>query len=250
MKKLFVVVCTVLLAACSKDNSLSTNDAGNTGKNGSLTRFAIKDNFMYAIDNNYVRVFDISNNDNPIQVSSTEVAYGLETIFIYADYIYLGATDGVYVLNIANPNHPAALPKIEHHISCDPVVVQNDYAYSTQRVTATGCGHVWQNSALAVYDVSQPNNATLVEEINMVEPYGLAVEGNWLYVCDPGRGGVVVYDISNPSNPVQKTVTHVNEPRDIITIYPYMIIATDTKFELYNYADPLNMYLISTLVLS
>jgi hypothetical protein len=247
MKNLFTIIVIVVLASCSKNDSLSTD---NTGKNGSVTRFAIKDNLMYAIDFNYLSIYNISNNDNPVLVQSIKVAYGLETIYIYGDYVYLGSVDGVYVIDIKDPAHPHETEKIEHHLSCDPVVVQNNYAYSTQRVNATGCGSRWHQSALAVYDVSQPLNSVLVKQIMMAQPYGLAVEGNWLYVCDPGKGGIVVYDISNPADPQQMNITSVTEPRDIITFYPYMIVSTTTKFEIYNYADPLNIYFVSSLALS
>jgi len=245
MKKLFFLSIIIFFAACEKMSVSPESTA--TGKSGSISRFAIKDNLMYAIDVNYLRVFDITNGDHPVLVQSTKVDYGLETIFIYGNYIYLGAVDGVYVLDINNPTAPIQLQKMEHHISCDPVVVQNDYAYSTQRVTSTGCGDHWMQSALAVYDVTDPNNSELMKEITMDEPFGLAVEGNWLYVCD---GGIVVFDITDPANPDRIDLVQVNDPHDIILNYPYMLVATSTSFELYNYSNPLNIHFISTLALN
>jgi len=251
MKKYFIIILSLLVVSCSKDGSLdSLNSNTNTGQNGSITRFVIQDNFMYAIDFNYLKIFDISNNDNPVFISSVKVGYGLETIFIYDKYIYLGANDGVYVISVDNPVNPVQLQKIEHHISCDPVVVQGNYAYSTQRVNVAGCGTMWQISSLAVYDVTDPEHSTPVAAINMNQPYGLAVQGNWLYVCDPGKGGIVVFDITNPASPVKVAVAQVTEPRDIILMFPYMVVSTSSKFELYNYSDPMNIYLISTLVIS
>lgn len=245
MKKLFFLVTIIFFASCEKMQVNPESTA--TGKSGSISRFAIKDNLMYAIDVNYLRTFDITDADHPSLVQSTEVAYGLETIFIYGNYIYLGAVGGVYVLDINNPTSPHQVQKMEHHISCDPVVVQNDYAYSTQRVSSTGCGDHWLESALAVYDVSDLNSAELKKEITMNEPFGLAVEGSWLYVCD---GGIVVFDITNPADPVRKYVVQVTDPHDIILNYPYMLVATSTSFELYNYSDPLNIHFISTLALN
>jgi len=245
MKKLFFLVAIIFFASCDKMNVSPESET--TGKSGSIARFAVKDNLMYAIDVNYLRVFDITNGDHPVLVQSTEVDYGLETIFIYGNYIYLGANDGVFVLDINNPTAPHQLQKLEHHISCDPVVVQNDYAYSTQRVTSTGCGDHWLESALAVYDVTDPTNAKLKNEITMDEPFGLAVEGNWLYVCDHG---IVVFDITDPANPVRMELVAVNDPHDIILNYPYMLVATSSSFELYNYADPTNIHFVSTLALN
>jgi len=244
MKKLFFLIVIIFFASCEKFNVSPESEA--TGKSGSISRFAIKDNLMYAIDANYLRVFDISNSDHPVLVESTKVDYGLETIFIYGNYIYLGAVDGVYVIDINNPTAPHQLQKMEHHVSCDPVVVQNNYAYSTQRVSATGCGDHWTQSELAVYDVSNINQSVLKNEIVMDEPFGLAAEGNWLYVCD---GGIVVFDITDPASPIRKDLVQVDNAHDIILNYPYMLVATSTSFELYNYSDPMNIHFVSTLAL-
>lgn len=246
---LFLTILFVTVSACSYEKTSSTGESS-TGINGSITRFVIQGQYLYAIDLNYLKIFDLSDNDDPVLTSSIKVGYGLETIFIYGNYIYLGANDGVYVISVANPFQPVQMQKIQHHISCDPVVVQGNYAYSTQRVNAVGCGTIWNMSALAVYDVTDPLQSSLVKSIIMDHPYGLAVEGNWLYVCDPGQGGIVVYNISNPANPVEMTVAAVTEPRDIILMYPYMIVSTTTSFQIYNYSDPMNIYSLGTLIIS
>lgn len=244
MKKIFIAVCMLVLTGCSKDSDISS--ASETGKNGSIARFAIKGDLMYAIDLNYLRVFNISDSDHLQLVQSTEVDYGLETIFIYDHYIYLGAVNGVYVIEINNPTNPVQLEKIEHHISCDPVVVQNNIAYSTQRVSATGCGNNWMTSALAIYDVSDVNNPVLRNQLSLSGPYGLAIENHNLFVCDPLQGGIIVFDITDPIHPEQHAIATVSEPRDLILNYPYMLVATENTFELFNYADPLNIHHVST----
>lgn len=253
MKKILLLLLPILMVSCDKQNS-EFNSAGiasnTTGKNGSLTRFAIKDNLMYTIDFNYVKVFDITNNNNPKLMGSTKVNYGLETITIYGHNIYLGANDGVYILDINNPTKPISLQKIEHHISCDPVVVQGNYAYSTQRVSAVGCGSTWFQSALAVYNVTSTNQSNVETEIPMITPYGLSVEGNWLFVCDEGRGGIVVFDITQPNNPVEVALKTIAEPRDIITMYPYMIVSTKTNFQILNYANPLDIIYVNSIALN
>jgi hypothetical protein len=249
MKQILTLIAVLFLFSCSSDSSREVVNSG-TGQQGSITRFVISGSYMYAIDFNYLKIFSLANNDDPVFLTSIKIGYGLETIFVYGNYIYIGASDGVYVLSVTNPLSPVQLQKIEHHISCDPVVVQGNYAYSTQRVNAVGCGTLWQMSALAVYDVTAPAQASLVTSINMEQPFGLAVEGNWLFVCDQGKGGIIVYDISNPANPVEVTTTTVSEPRDIILMYPYMVVSTRTKFQLYNYSNPLNIYPLGSLTIS
>jgi hypothetical protein len=251
MKKLVIVFIALAFSACMKEEPADTTDrSGYTAQNGSITRFVIEGNLMYAIDFNYLKIFNLTNNDNPVLIGNIKVGYGLETIFVHNKYVYIGANNGVYVISAENPMHPIQLQQIQHHISCDPVVVAGNYAYSTKRTSATGCGTTWQTSSLTVYDVTSPTNATLIKDILMEQPYGLAVQDNWLYVCDPGKGGIVVYNISDPANPIEATIATVEEPRDIILMYPYMIVSTNSAYSLYNYADPMHIYLISSLIIS
>jgi hypothetical protein len=245
MKNTFLFLIIALFFSCSKD-SAKLSESNTTGKNGSLTRFAIKDNYMYALDLNYLKVFDISDGDTPVLKNKVLVDYGIETISIYGNFVYLGAVDGVYIIDINNPQQPVELEKIEHHVSCDPVVVQNNIAYSTQRSNAVGCGTAWTNSVLAVYDVSNPQNPNLLTSLSMGQPYGLAVENNWLFVCDEDKGGVVIFDVSNPEFPEEKGKISVEQPRDIILTYPYMIISSKTSFKIYNYTNVLSSTYVST----
>lgn len=243
-----IVIFSVIFSACTKDSQLATSDKQQQGVSGSLTRFTLKDNYMYALDVNYMKVFDITNGSQPVLMSATKVNYGLETITIYGDNIYIGAFDRVYILNIKDPSHPTELQEVVHHISCDPVVVQGNYAYSTQNSSEIGCGHATTKSILAIYNAGNPQQTTLVKSIEMTSPYGLAVEGNYLYVCD-SEDGVVIFDISNPANPVFYNVLPVVNPRDIILKNPFMIVSTQTSFEMYNYANAANIYHVSTLQL-
>ena len=249
MKKLFLILNAALLFSCAKEGSNLSNES-NTGKNGSLTRFAIKNDFMYAVDLNYLKVFDISNGNEPVLKNKIMVDYGIETISIYGNYVYLGAVDGVYIIDINSPQNPIELEKIEHHISCDPVVVENDIAYSTQRSNAFGCGTNWTSSVLAIYNVSNPQSPSLLTNVEMSQPYGLAVENNWLFVCDEGKEGVVIFDVSDPSNPLEKGKINIEQPRDIILAHPYMIISSKTSFKIYNYSNVLEATYVSTFQLN
>ncbi len=129
------------------------------------------------------------------------------------------------------------------------MVVQNNIAYSTQRSNAVGCGTNWSSSVLAVYDVSNPLGPNLLTSVGMSQPYGLAVEDNWLFVCDEGKEGVVVFDVTDPSNPIEKGKINIEQPRDIILAYPYMIISSKTSFKIYNYSNVLEATYISTIQL-
>ncbi|MCC6251629.1 MAG: hypothetical protein IT238_04115 [Bacteroidia bacterium] len=247
MKKLLSLWCLLLLLACGKESGNMLDS--NTAKNGSLSRFAIKDQCMYALDFDALKVFDISDNNRPELKNTLKLDFGIETISIYGNYIYVGAINGIYIVDIKSAFNPILLQKVEHHISCDPVVIQNDIAYSTQRSNAVDCGNAWSRSLLLVYDVKDPINPKEINSLAMEKPYGLAVENNWLFVCDEGRNGVVIFDISQPDKPYEKGIIAVKEARDIILTYPYMIISTKTDFKIFNYSNVQSTYYLSSITL-
>lgn len=62
---LFVLISLVILQSCEKTSSESAgftpSAAATSGANGSLTRFITYNNFLYIVDNNNLKSFDISN---------------------------------------------------------------------------------------------------------------------------------------------------------------------------------------------
>lgn len=84
--------------------------------------------------------------------------YGLETIIIYDNTIYLGSKTALYILSIDNPAAPVILSQTERvnfpFGGCDPVIVKDTYAYSTVKIIENICGQPATQSALLVYDVS------------------------------------------------------------------------------------------------
>jgi len=75
-----IIVC--ILAACSLESDLG--EAGNgKGKSGSITKFTIHNNYMYALNPNEIQTYSLENPDDPELVNTIETNYGLETIIVY-----------------------------------------------------------------------------------------------------------------------------------------------------------------------
>ncbi|NQX77389.1 hypothetical protein [Gilvibacter sp.] len=112
----------------------SANDSGGaTGTGGSLARFNITGDYLYVVDSFRIFSFDISNLDNPQLRGETSVDAGVETIFSDGDYLYIGSPIGMFIYGLSNPGDPLYLSQVTHITGCDPVVVQGDIAYVTVR---------------------------------------------------------------------------------------------------------------------
>lgn len=236
MRHLFALLM-LLLAACSKDSaSIETT----TGKSGSITRFTVHKGYMYALNPNEVLTYSLQNPDKPELVHRLSTDYGLETITIYDNTIYLGSNTALYILDITNPAAPSIQSKTNREGiflgGCDPVVVKDQYAYSTIKIIQNICGNVSAESALIVYDVSNKNAPVNIATYPLGIPNGLGYKDNYLFVCDEGADRLAVFDITNPEQliPLPNHAVYLTDPYDLIVDGNKMIVSTKTDFRIFD----------------
>lgn len=221
---LAVIGLCIILTSCQEGKESSVNPQ--TGSGGSMARFAITGNTLYIVSKQSLEVYNITDGANPVKTVRKDMNVGIETIFPYRNHLFIGANDGMYIYNNSNPANPAYLSKFTHIQSCDPVVVQDQYAYVTLR-SGVACRRGNSLSSLDVVDVSNPSNPQLVNSQPMSSPYGLGVSGNKLFVCE-GEKGLRVMDISNPIKPVEKQF-HRDLPAYDVIVRPNHLIVTGQK---------------------
>jgi len=139
-------------------------------------------------------VLDVSNSDKPFEVGALPVGFGIETIFPYKDYLFIGSQTGMFIYDNSNPNRPKRKGEFNHMRSCDPVVVKDTLAFVTLRGGTRCGGFTNQLDIINIKDIDQPH---LIATVPMTSPYGLGVDGNKLFVCD-GDEGLKIYDTEDP----------------------------------------------------
>ncbi|MEK6153413.1 hypothetical protein WIW50_09140 [Flavobacteriaceae bacterium 3-367] len=221
----------------------AANDAA-VGQGGSLARFKIVDDYLYAVDSHTINVFDIQDLENPKDLDDVYAGFDIETIFNRGQHLFLGSMRGMYIYDISNPAVPSFISEFQHGTACDPVVVDGDYAYVTLR-GGNGCGAT--ESGLFIVDISVISNPVLAETYAMDEPYGLGIKDAKLFICD-GASGLKVYDKTDISDLVS-----LNHFKDIVTfdVIPLeenlLMVGEDVLYQ-YKYLDN-NIELISSLAL-
>jgi hypothetical protein len=241
MKKLlFTLVFASFLFACSKDAAFD----GSSGKSGSITRFAVFQNYMYVLNLNEVQTYDLTDKQHPKLVHRLSTDYGLETIIVYNNTVFIGSTTSLYILDTSNPAAPGIKSKTDRvafstgGCGCDPVVVKDNYAYSTIKVIENGCGCISAVSALVVYDVTDQSAPAVVGTYFLSIPDGLGYKDSYLFVCDEGVDELIVFDISNPTSLVQTSYSvSIIDPVDLIVDGERMIVSTKTGFEIFDIRD-------------
>tara|TARA_R110002124_G_scaffold99337_1_gene245369 strand:+ start:105890 stop:107113 length:1224 start_codon:yes stop_codon:yes gene_type:complete len=216
--------------------------AVDTGIGGSLARFKIVNDFLYAVDSDNLNVFNISNLSNPISIGSNYVGWRIETIFSDGNYLYIGSNAGMFIYDIVDPASPQFVSEVSHIMGCDPVVVQDDFAY----VTIRGGNNCQQEiSQLDVIDISNKATPFIVTSVEMEEPYGLGVRGNELYVSD-GRSGLKLFNIENPETLFLESLFPEIFVFDVIPLEDKLVVVGDSQLKQYIYTGG-DLHLISTL---
>lgn len=227
---LIILIMIVIVAGCSKQMSRSESGS-TTGKAGSMARFTIKGNYLYTLSKKNLNTFDISENENPVKIDEERIGPDIETIFPYKDMLFLGTRTGMIIYKIHDKGKAKFLSEIDHFYSCDPVVVNNDYAYVTLRAGSMCRGG---KNELNIYDVANPKRPKLIKTYSMKGPLGLGVVNNTLFVLD-GPAGLKLFNVKNPEKAfVFETVKKING-YDLIPYEDVLIISAEDGIYQYNY---------------
>ncbi len=219
-----------LLAACSESGSSSDNGNSVTGQGGSTARMTIVDDYLYAISGRTVQLFDISDAAAPAPWVKVPVAWDIETLFPYGNYLLIGAETGMHILDNSNPAQPQYIADFTHARARDPVVAHNGYAYVTLKSDGDFFSVADQMDVINLFDIYNP---TLVKTLPMQGPGGLSVDGSRLYVCDD-VAGIKLFDVTDPADPViVESIRDVN-CNDVIARDGILYVITDDQLRQYD----------------
>lgn len=221
----------------------STGGSKGITTSGSLSRFAITNNFLYAIAYDSLSAFDIADRFTPALRSKTFVNWGSETVFPFKDKLFIGTTNGMYMYDVQSPDKPSLLGQVQHIRSCDPVIADDDYAYVTLRDGTKCNGYTNQ---LDVYDINNLSSPSLLKTYTLTHPTGLSKDGNTLFICD-GKDGLKVFDARDKNNLKLIKQLKDGETIDVIAYNGLAIVMTTEGINEYSYTDLNNIYLISKL---
>jgi hypothetical protein len=242
------VLLLVVLSAfsgCSESKS-DVAPNGNNGVGGSMARFAVVDNYLYTVSNSHLKVFDINQPQQPRQVQDVKLGLNIETIFPYNNMLFIGSRTGMHIYDNANPLQPVFLSRYDHVASCDPVVVQDNYAYVTLR-SGTGCR--FGQNLLDVINIADPRKPQVVQSLPMLNPHGLGIDGNVLFVCE-GEHGLKVFDATNPANLVEKQFIKGIRTYDVIPRNKVLLVVGEDGLMQYDYSDVNSPKLLSMIPLA
>lgn len=235
--------------AFAEGGTMQTGKMEGVNVAGSMSRFMVRDNNLYAISSiSDVAIFDVSNAACPTKDREVELQWGIETLFSYKDKMFVGAETGMYIYDLSNEDDPTYVSTFEHVESCDPVVVYEDKAYVTVRAGGE-CGG-WE-SQLNVIDITNIEQPREIASYTLSEPYGLGIDGqnDILFVCD-GSAGVRIFeniDSQADAGYLQQTSSLNVDSYDVIPMNGHMILVGNSGVNQYNYSNINDIQLMSQI---
>lgn len=236
------------VATIDADLAINSSSTAGTGIGGSMARFTIMFDYLYALEGTGMELFDLSNPTAPTHVGTVEIGWGIETIFPYEDKIFIGSNNGMFIYDNSVPTQPTLLAEFAHARACDPVFVKGNHAYVTLR-SGTNCdGFVNQ---LDLIDITNLTNPQLLRTFPMDNPHGLSIKNDRLFLCE-GEHGVKSFDISDPMKLSDNQLDHKKglHAFDAISLpgnEDIIMVIGDDGFYQYKYDEEGNMEEISKI---
>ncbi len=241
LKYLNNIFWSLVLLSCEKTGDASANLS--TGKGGSLSKFTIIGNYVYAVSSHFLYTIDISNPSLPSKVNESPLNFDMETLYPYKNRLFIGSKTGLYIYSLEQPSAPKLIGEAKHGRSCDPVVANDSVSYSTLK-GSTFCGPA--TSGLYVYDVRNLSAPVLTKLIPLNEPIGLGMADSALYVCNANEG-LKVYDIKDAYFPIEKSTVPGPGFIDVIPYDNLLICWTATGINLYDITNQLTPVFIKNI---
>ncbi|KAA6441360.1 hypothetical protein FEM33_02285 [Dyadobacter flavalbus] len=231
-----------------KSASSSSNSGGTSGKAGSMSRFALHDNFLYTVSQSSLHLFNISKPSSPSDFSTINLGWNIETIFPYKNKLFIGSSTGMFIYDNSNPSAPQQLSVFQHGNACDPVVVHDDIAYVTLR-TGTACAGT-QNQ-MDLVDVSDASSPQLIRSYQMQNPHGLSIDFPILYLCE-GEFGLKIFNAEDKMDIESKLLAHFKDmdAYDVISLGKTVLVIGKDGFYQYDASDVKNLRLLSKIPVS
>jgi hypothetical protein len=214
------------------------------GRGGSMARFTIAGDYLYVVDWDHLFTFDISAPD-PEMLDEQHLGWMIETIFPYNDNLCIGSGNTMYIYDISNPVSPEQLSTFRHATACDPVVVENDYAFVTLR-DGELCPNTAGTNQLEVIDLKDLLNPERIGKYEMINPQGLGIDNGDLFISE-GDHGLKIMDASDPYD--IKELRHLEDIRtyDVIPNNGILIVTGASGIIQYDYSDIGDLNHLSTI---
>jgi len=197
--KIFILVFLLITVVGAQD-SLNCRLLATSGSTVESYALAIEGNYAFSAYLSQFFILDISDIFNPISLYSDSIyadttIWIINSIAINDELAYLACQNGFVILDISSYESPVVLSQLITEEYLEEIVIRDSIAY---------VGTL--DYSFLVFNVSSPENPYEIGRVdeNIDDVWGLDFYNNQLLVASEDTGGKI-FDISDPSNPVELT---------------------------------------------
>lgn len=150
----------------------------------------------------------------------------------------------LHIIDILDPLQPGLLGKVylpDYYVTAD-MEIKGNYLYLVNGISTC-------SSMIVIVDISDPNNPQIVNSVSSIASHLDAIEimNNIAFVGESGRG-VVLYDISDPLNPVETSIIPHDNASDLACRNDYLFGTQQNQYMFVaDISDPDNPQTIATM---
>jgi hypothetical protein len=186
-------------------DSSAPNEISTLASSNGLPGVAVSGDYAYiqGDDTDLIRIIDVSDPYNPVEVNAYGAPLGARHIFIVDRYIYVATSgSGIRILDMSDPVNPIEVGNFDSGSSAWGLYVSGNFAYVA-----------YNYSGLRAYDVSDPTAPVLACDFDdhfgaEFEHVGVHIEGDFAYVVgdksSTATRGLHIFDVSDPYHPVEE----------------------------------------------
>lgn len=254
-----IAILSILIGfGCGSDSLVESSGDSNGTLSGSYANLLTIDNNLYMVTESQLITFDITDPKIPKEVNRLQLDFGIESLYYRMGLLFVGSQTTMYIYELDGDGIPVLLSETEYgnfedFTACDPIVAIDDFAYVTLSSDinvqgACGGSRLVEINELRVYDISDLQRPNLINIIEMEEPKGLAVDDNWLFVCEKNNG-LKVFDLTVVDAPVQIHHFPGFKAFDVIPVNGLLLVVGPDDLYQYDYTDMPNMSRLSRITL-
>jgi len=254
MRLIILLSSFLLLVNCSGDQNLSeSSDNSNGTLSGSYANILAIENFLYLISDSDIITYDINTGSEPKEINRQNLGFGVESLFHRGGILFIGSQTALHIYDISSSGIPFELSTTDYQLfqdfcSSDPVVTNDSLAYVTLSTQITRACERANVNELRFYDIKDINEPTLVGRYPMIEPKGLGLDNEILFVCEKSNGLKIlnVKDISKVEE-----LYHFDgfEAFDVIPRAGLLLVIGPENLYQFDYTDLSDIKLISEISL-
>lgn len=253
MKNLLYLFLLMCIFSCTPSQDVVSSGT----LSGSYATMLPVDGFLYVVDDTDITTYDIEDSLNPVLIDKQNVGFEIESLFHYDGVLLIGSTTAMHIFTIDENGIPLRQSETEYTFSineewtsCDPIVANDKYAFvtlSTSQFVEEGC-FSWNRVAndLRIYNIENFQEPELISITEMDFPKGLALTGDYLFVCE-GNLGIKLFDVSNKNQPIVIWSDLTFESFDVILKDGLMMVVGPDALRQYDYTDINNITFIESI---